>query len=432
MAIVGSFIVPHPPLILPEIGQGKERGIQKTIDSYHQVGQMIAKVKPDTIVIISPHSTCYQDYIHISPGEQAEGDFAEFGYPNVKMKAVYDTEFSAILEDFALQKGVHAGTEGEQKKDLDHAVMIPLRFIETYLSKFKIVRIGISGLTFGEHYQLGTCIREVSEKLGRRTAVIASGDLSHRLLDRGAYEYAAEGPEYDKKVIECMNCGDFKELCNLPEEFCEKAGECGQRAFVMLAGALEGMTLASKLLSYEGPFGVGYAVAAFFDAFVSLARQSYEYYVRTNKKMNLPIGLSRPLTEEKAGVFVSLKKERFLRGCIGTIVPVQNSVAEEIIENAISAAVWDPRFPPVGEQELDEIICTVDILSKSEKIESTEQLDIKKYGVIVTKDKRRGLLLPNLEGIETVGQQISIALQKAGIEAEEEYLLERFEVVRHY
>ncbi|MCF7924663.1 MAG: AmmeMemoRadiSam system protein A, partial [Candidatus Izimaplasma sp.] len=134
---------------------------------------------------------------------------------------------------------------------------------------------------------------------------------------------------------------------------------------------------------------------------------------------------------KKAGVFVSLKKYGNLRGCIGTTGPTTNSIADEIIQNAISAGLRDPRFPSVEEDELDKLSVSVDVLMPPESIDSIEQLDTKKYGVIVRHRGRSGLLLPNLEGIDTPQEQVNIALRKAGIYQDADYDLERFEVIRH-
>jgi AmmeMemoRadiSam system protein A len=228
-----------------------------------------------------------------------------------------------------------------------------------------------------------------------------------------------------------------------------------------MAGALDGMAVDSKLLSYEGPFGVGYGVGQFIpkqadsarcfasglanliqkkmdsirskeDSFVHLARLSVESYIRTGKRAVKPEGLPPEMTEKRAGTFVSLHKDGNLRGCIGTISPVEPCIADEIISNAISACTRDPRFEPVEEKELDSLVYSVDVLGPYEKIESESQLDVKRYGVIVQRDSRRGLLLPNLDGVDTPAQQIEIARQKAGIGPEEEVQLYRFEVVRHF
>ena len=164
-----------------------------------------------------------------------------------------------------------------------------------------------------------------------------------------------------------------------------------------------------------------------------LARKTIETYVRTGKKIRIPEGLPEEMYSARAGVFVSLKEEGKLRGCIGTIAPVRGSVAEEIIENAVSAAVRDPRFHAVEPEELERLVYSVDVLGETETIDSPEELDVKRYGVVVSRGRRRGLLLPNLEGVDTVEEQIDIARRKAGIpEDAEDIRLERFEVVRHF
>ena len=137
------------------------------------------------------------------------------------------------------------------------------------------------------------------------------------------------------------------------------------------------------------------------------------------------------LLNERAGAFVSIKKLGALRGCIGTIAPACSNLAKEIIANAISACSCDPRFPPVASDELRDLTVSVDVLDKATPVDSISELDVKRYGVIVSKGFRRGLLLPNLEGVDTVAEQLHIALSKAGIHPSEHYDIERFEVVRH-
>jgi len=225
-----------------------------------------------------------------------------------------------------------------------------------------------------------------------------------------------------------------------------------------MAGALDGLDVAGRALSYEGPFGVGYLTADFTafgeapsllpliiedkeasrkemlareDAWVRLAREGVEHYVKKGKQKSVPEGLPPELADEKAGVFVSIKKDGALRGCIGTIMPVKRSVAEEILANGVSAAAYDSRFDPITEDELDSLSYSVDVLSPPESISGPEELDLKRYGVIVTKGQKRGLLLPDLEGVDTIEEQISIACRKGGIGERERYDLERFEVIRH-
>ena len=176
------------------------------------------------------------------------------------------------------------------------------------------------------------------------------------------------------------------------------------------------------------------------DPHIALARLSVETYVATGRPAtlpegptdDLPDGVPHELSTRRAGVFVSLHEHGELRGCIGTISATTVSIAEEILQNGISACSRDPRFPPVRPDELDYLEYSVDVLGDAEPIASPDELDPKRYGVIVTKGWKRGLLLPNLDGVDTVSYQLAIAKQKAGIDpADQNVDLERFEVVRH-
>lgn len=459
--ISGAFMVPHPPLIIPEIGRGEEQKIQNTIEAYHEVGRKIGQLRPQTIILLSPHQVMYADYFHISPGKWAEGDFGQFGAGRVKFKVSYDLDFTENLCALADAAGLPAGTLGERDRQLDHGTMVPLYFVNKYWKEYRLVRVGLSGLSLTAHYELGQLIRKTAEVQDKNVVIIASGDLSHRLKEDGPYGYRKEGPEYDRRIMEVMGQGDFGELLEFPEDFCEKAGECGHRSFTIMAGALDRTKVAYQCLSYEGTFGVGYGICMYItcgqdpardfkdryeekerkriqrlrqqeDDYVKLARQTVEEYVRTGKRIQAPEKIPQEMRDIRAGVFVSIKKEGRLRGCIGTIQAVQPSIAEEIIENAISAASRDPRFSAIESGELDKLTISVDVLGDTEKIDSKDKLDVKRYGVVVTKGRRRGLLLPNLEGVDTVEDQIAIAKQKAGIGEQESVELERFEVVRHY
>lgn len=455
MAIVGAFMVPHPPLIVPSVGHGQQHQIENTVKAYHMVAEQIEDLYPDTIVVISPHAPMYRDYIHISGEPSARGDFGIFGVPEEKMDALYDADFVDLLCSKAEDGQINAGNEGATDHLLDHATMVPLYFVNQVYTNYQLVRIGICGLPYKTHFQLGEYIRQVSEELNRRTVIIASGDLSHHLKDDGPYGYTPEGPEYDQKIMEIMEKADFARLMELTPDFCEKAGECGHRSFVMMSGALKGLEVHPKKLSYEGPFGVGYGICAYEihyaikDPYIKLAKRALETFVKegymiTEKSIEEDMVIKetaseetitqeefRDILEKRAGAFVCIKKYGQLRGCIGTIQATEDNLVSEMIHNAISAGMYDPRFPPVNALELKDLVYSVDIMGETETIDSPEQLDVKKYGVIVTSGSKRGLLLPNLEGVDAIEEQIAIARNKAGIRAGEKIKLERFEVIRH-
>lgn len=460
MGICKGYMVPHPPLIVPEVGRGGEAQIRETAESYDRVGRDIAETAPDTIVIISPHSVMYGDYFHISPGKAARGDLGAFRAPGVVFEEKYDTEFVSFLENLLRAEGFPGGTRGQKEKDLDHGTMVPLYFIRKFYKGGKIIRIGLSGLPLADHYKLGTYIRRVAEELGRKTVIVASGDLSHKLKEDGPYGLDPMGPVYDEKIMEAAGKADFGGMMEFDEDFLDQAAECGHRSFVIMAGTFDGVDVKPEVLSHQDVTGVGYGICIFEplgadekrcflmamaekitdgSAYVKLARASIGMFVRNGRKLRYPEDVSSGLQAElppealtdRAGAFVSVHKNGMLRGCIGTIGPVQDSIVEEIINNGISAVSRDPRFDPVREDELDLLEISVDILGKPEPVDGPSELDVKRYGVIVSCGGRRGLLLPDLEGVDTVAEQISIAMRKGGIRPDEPYRLERFEVVRY-
>ena len=446
MPILGAFVVPHPPLIIPDVGRGGEKQIEKTIRAYEKVADEIARLKPETIILSSPHALMYSDYFHISPGQGAEGDFSMFRAKNVRFEETYDEDLVKEICRLADQDGFPAGIEGERTyrgdQKLDHGTMIPLYFIRQKYSDFKIIRLGLSGLSLKEHYRFGRMIREAVDALNRRAVYVASGDLSHKLQTYGPYGFAPEGPQYDQRlmsIFEAISGGstDLKALLDFDESFLSEAAECGHRSFVMMAGALDGLSLDVQVLSHEDVTGVGYGIVTLLpkpagDPYVRLARASLESWIREHKKLSIPDWVPEEMRTQKAGAFVSIHEHGDLRGCIGTILSTTDSVAEEIIQNAISASTRDPRFYPIRKDELPNLDISVDVLGSPEVIDSPSLLDVKRYGVIVSYGRRRGLLLPDLDGVDTVEDQIDIARQKGGIRSTDPYTLERFEVIRHH
>ena len=459
MPILCAFILPHPPVILKEVGRGREKDISLTIRAFEACREKIRALDPEVVVILSPHATAYADYFHISPGERAHGDMARFGAPGVTISAQYDQTLAKAIENEAAKAGVPAGTQGEHDKALDHGTFVPLRMVRSGCPEARIVRIGLSGLSPMHHYRLGQAIARAVDATGRKAVLLASGDLSHKLTADGPYGFAPEDPVYDERITRAMASGDFLDILSIPPELNEAAAACGTGSFQIMAGALDGQAVRAQLLSYEGPFGVGYAVASFEPTgpdearrfgeaylraeaarlkeiksseceIVKLARLSLEAFVRTGKRLKPPDGLPDWMLRQTAGVFVSLKKHGQLRGCIGTIQPVTNSIAEEVLRNTVSAGREDPRFDPVEEDELNELVYSVDVLGEPEPAE-LKDLDPGKYGVIVSSGRKRGLLLPMLEGVDTIEQQVSIARRKAGISENEPVTLQRFEVVRY-
>lgn len=457
MAIEAAFMVPHPPLAVHEVGKGRENDIQETINSYLEVAKQISEIKPDTIIISSPHTVLYSDYFHLSSKEEINGSFINFGAKEVSFCEKVDLELVKEIETIADDINFPTGIL-EDNQELDHGTMVPLYFIRKFYNDFKVVVVGLSGFPFSKHYQMGQIIKEAVNKFDKKVVYVASGDLSHKLQEYGPYGFVEEGPIYDEKIMKIMSTADFLKLLEFDNNIRKKASECGHRSFIMMAGALDKEAVKTNKLSHQDITGVGYGICTYYPfgednnrnfldkyleniksmilaqhegEYIDLARKAIEKYVRTGEVIAVPDDCITEMKDNEAGVFVSIHEENELRGCIGTILPVTNSIAEEIIQNAISAATKDYRFSPIKIEELPYLEISVDVLKPPEDISSIDELDVKKYGVIVSSGIKRGLLLPNLDGIDTVEEQVRIAKRKGNITDQEKVKLQRFEVVRH-
>ncbi|MEG1410325.1 MAG: AmmeMemoRadiSam system protein A [Terrisporobacter sp.] len=462
--ILRYYLMPHPPLIIPNVGKGQEKVIQNTIDSCNKVGEEISSLKPETIVIITPHGTMFSNAIAISNEDEIKGNFNQFRDLETYIGGKIDKEFNEKLINICKKGHIPAvGIDSKLLKrfnkafELDHGAMIPMYFINKFYKDYKIVHITYAMLSDIELYRFGIAIRESAKNLNRKIAIIASGDLSHRLTEDGPYEYSSEGAKFDKTVLEYLQKGDIVSVFNMDKCMVESAGECGLRSVYIMLGAMEGEEVKGELLSYEGPFGVGYGVMSFHNKinnksnlellinekkiafnskisnsnpYVKLARESLNYYYSTGQLMGVPKDLKKEMINERKGVFVSLKKFGNLRGCIGTFLPTTNSVAEEIIRNAVQAATEDPRFERVTEDELVDLDLSVDVLGEPVKA-TKDGLDPKVYGIIVSKGHKRGLLLPDLEGVDTIDYQLQIACEKASIDYHQNFEIEKFKVTRY-
>lgn len=466
--IKGAYLMPHPPIVMHEIGGGQEYEVQKTIDSMNIIAKRIEEIGPETIVVITPHGPVFQDAITIGYEDELAGDMRMFGHPELGIRKENDKILVEKLIENSAEKGIICLKLDRENAELynidyklDHGVQVPLYFVDKEYEDYKLVHITYGAMSYTELYKFGMVLQSVIEELHENTVIISSGDLSHRLADKGPYDYHPDGPKFDNELLDTLGSGDFTKIATMDQSMRKNAGECGLRSIQILLGALDGYDVKPEKLSYEGTFGVGYGVVDFKvgdknenrkiydklvdiasgnikerreneDEYVKLARESLEYYLDTGEVLEVPDDISDELKNKRAGVFVTLYKDGNLRGCIGTISPYRNSIADEIIHNAISSGTKDSRFDTVTEEELGSLEYSVDVLMKPEKIDSISQLDTKKYGVIVNSGYKRGLLLPNIDGIDTPEEQVSIAMRKAGITEDEDIEMERFEVIRHH
>ncbi len=435
-------IAPHPPIIIPAIGRGELEKAAKTVAGMQALSRRVKEAGPELIILITPHGPVLREGPAVLTSELLEGSFAQFGFPQIKINFETDLELLGLLqqetEDDTL-KPVFISESGDLNHggvELDHGAMVPLYYLKEEGLDLPGLHLTFGFNNYRELYLFGQSLRRAADRRGLPYVVLASGDLSHRLIPGAPAGYSRRGAEFDQKLVEYLAGAEVEKILSFDQQLVEEAGECGLRSFVIALGMLDGAPFKSDIISYEGPFGVGYLVASLepnrtgsFNP-TKLARSILEHYFRQGKAPAPPDQLPSQLAQ-KAGAFVSLKIDGMLRGCIGTIEPVRQNLAEEISANTISAALRDPRFPPLKEEELATLDISVDILSPLEKVESKAELDPEQYGVLVRSGSRSGLLLPDLEGVASVDEQVAIALRKAGIGPGEPVELFRFTVTRY-
>ena len=503
--IVLGVVSPHPPIVVPEIGEQDVERVRATRDGLQQMAGLVADIRPDTVVIVSPHGPVLRDAMTLMASPILEGNFREFGIAGTSLRYGNDLRLVNRTVEEAAKRDVNVFAADARRAatssfadSLHYSILVPLYYLKLAGVESRLVAGTTGPLSEDRLFAFGQAVEAASRELGIRIVYIASGDLSHRLTDGAPAGYDPMGKVFDQKVVDALSSADVRALRELDPELIERAGECGLGPILTLFGALDGRRVLPQVLSYEGPFGVGYCVATFTptgpaaeadepvseeevappprpddpkasgpglgsvlgppepaetgarppagagDAaaeedseearrrhpLVRLARLSLETYVRSGRKIDPPPGV--PGLDRRAGAFVSLKKQGRLRGCIGTLEAGAPNLAEEVIRNAIQSGTADPRFYPVEESELPEIVYSVDVLEPAEPVASLADLNPKTYGVIVTKGQRTGLLLPDLEGVDTVEDQVDIAMQKAGIPSGETGVsLYRFKVTRY-
>jgi len=459
--LVFAGIAPHPPIMVPEVGGDAIVEVRASIDAMATLTKRIMDSKAETVVLISPHAPLEAVAFVAYDGPTLHGDFSMFRAP--------DTTVEAELDDDLLMEITRAGEQQNlmtlriQRANLDHGTAVPLYFLQRNGWTGKVVALGYSFLSNEEHLRFGNCIRQAIASVNRPVAFIASGDLSHRLKPGAPAGYHANAHLFDEEVVAAIRNGETTRITNIDQNLRHQAGECGYRSMLVAFGVVEDSNPSCEVLSYEAPWGVGYLVAQLMnltpspsgrglgegsstsssslnsfqpakratddndqppvmptgrdsDFIPALARQTIETFVRDNIIIAPPKDLPDELTA-RAACFVSIKTlEGDLRGCIGTVDPVKDTLVEEIITNGVSSATRDPRFPPVGPEELGHLKYSVDVLSALEACD-LEDLDPKVYGVVVEDEIgfRRGLLLPNLQGITSAADQVEIASRKAGI-----------------
>lgn len=445
-ALVFTGIAPHPPIMVPEVGGRAIEEVQASIDAMAEFTRRVIDSGAETVVLISPHAPLDATAFVAYYTPKLYGDFANFRALQARVEYQLDDDLLHAITQSAAENEYEV--LGLSDYSLDHGSAVPLYFLGRNGWQGRVVALGYSFLSNDDHLAFGECIKKAIDKIGRPTAFVASGDLSHRLKPEAPAGYNPEAYRFDDEVVEAIRESSPRRIAEIDQDLRRLAGECGYRSILVALGATESLPAASEVLSYEAPFGVGYLVAQLTSAAASkttatseaseevelpaLARKAIETYVRTGKMITRPT-TSDPLLSARAACFVSIKTDAGdLRGCIGTIEPIKEDLAQELLANAVNAATRDPRFEPVSPDELAHLRYSVDVLAAPEPAEFGD-LDPKTYGVIVESESgnKRGLLLPDIAGVDTAKQQVDIASRKAGILPGEPVRLSRFRVDRY-
>jgi MEMO1 family protein len=382
------------------------------------VGAVLSRIKfKDTFIIMCPNHT-------------GQGKLY-----SIMTEGTWKTPLGQVEVDQELAKKILSGSryleEDTTAHLFEHAIEVQLPFLQYFQPRLKIVPIVMAQGNSATYKEIGRELAKAITTLKRDVVIIASSDMTH-------YETGESVKEKDTRAIEAILNLDEDELLRRVDRF--DITMCGYGPAVSLLTAAKELGAGrAELVRYRnsgdetGEYSsvVGYAgiIIIPMSPIARLARQTVEMYIREGK---VPmVEHLTPEMKERSGVFVSIHKQGALRGCIGTFEPQTENVAREIIANAISSATRDPRFSPISRSELKDLDYSVDVLTHPVPVDNKDKLDPRKYGVIVESGWKKGLLLPDLEGVDTVDQQIDICCQKAGISPGEKTNLYCFEVKRY-
>jgi AmmeMemoRadiSam system protein B len=268
MSLIGCFATPHPPIIIPEVGGAELRKVEPTVRSMQAVRDKTAVLNPDTIVLLSPHAAMTTRKMGVSLASAYEGNLARFNAPNVVVEADADETLARELLERAIEADVPVTVTSPpgDTVDLDHGSMVPLVYLLGGLARAcRLVLLSFSLLELQEHARFGAVVGEVLIEADQRVLYVASSDLSHRLLQGAPAGYDPRAAEFDRQIGASFAAGDWRAMLRIDPELAEAAGECGYRSLAVLSGVVAaaqaaGAQTRNHLLSYEGPFGVGYLV----------------------------------------------------------------------------------------------------------------------------------------------------------------------------
>lgn len=259
MSLTFAAITPHPPILIPSIGKDHLDKIENTVSAMKELEKIFYLSKPEVAIVISPHGGVLSDAFSVNFNPHYESDLAQFGDFSTRLEFKGDIQLINEIKECMLDENIIITSE----EKLDHGTSVPLFYLTQHLKEIKLIPIVYSLLAFDTHIKLGECLKNVIFNSNKRIAVIASGDLSHCLTKDAPAHYNPKGKEFDEKLIELLESKDWSGVIKLDPELVEQGAECGLRSFLILGGIIKNINYQPELMSYEGPFGVGYLVMNF-------------------------------------------------------------------------------------------------------------------------------------------------------------------------
>lgn len=267
--IIRGYLVPHPPIIIPEVGGVSRERVMKTIKAMERVAVEVAALRPDTIIVTTPHGHGFKDFFYLPDHEVLEGDFSSFGVEEPHFSFKHNIQLMSALDEACEREGFFAGFLSKEEKKhfsmqpkLDHGALVPLYFIQEKLADITILYLPMPYQEISQMMRFGEILGQVVKESEERVVFIASGDLSHCLNESAPAGYSPEGRRYDNKLYDIVENLDEEALISITTREMKDAAECGTRSFASMWGAMHDSKLESEIYSYEGTFGVGYLVAA--------------------------------------------------------------------------------------------------------------------------------------------------------------------------
>ncbi len=439
-ALIPAFsgLLPHPPIIVPEVGRTRLAQCQATCAACRDFAARLVAARPDRLLLVSPHAPRRTTAFGIYGGERLRGDLGRFG----ARAAAVDLENDAGAGEGISQAARRAGLEvwSIPQQPLDHGAVVPLCFlVEAGFAGPACVISPPAVQDTSALIAFGHAVAEAYGALGGRPALVASGDMSHRVTPEAPSGYDPRGLEFDRALVDLAAAGALARIPRIDAVLREAAGEDTTESITIVSAALGFHPSGAAVLSYEHPFGVGYLVAVLHDGkqapagpaslalLPAIARETIQAQLE-KREPDLPAAAGR--LREAAPVFVTIRRrDGSLRGCMGSLHPLHADLVAETADRALTAAFHDPRFPPIGKEELCGLHIEVSVLGPRQRVSSLDELDPRRFGVVVSDEsQRRGVLLPAIEGVDSISAQIAIARRKAGIPEGDDVRIERFEV----